>query len=150
MEVEVPWVLSLWKSVSTNGLECATFSSLSVEDFAPHSLREVNWISGNSTSSEIGHKTKLHMVSEHDVSNLMRVGLCSVIWIVEEEWFEEGSTISLDVAHFTVVVSDQGHLPVHGPSDDVDVVVLDWVVELNLASEFIWLLSNGVSVVVVS
>jgi len=85
------------------------------------------------------------MVSELNVSVQMRIDF-RFIWIVKEKWLVESTSISGNVSHFTVEISNHTHSVMHCIHKEL------WICEtLHINSfEGIWFLRNGISAVMVS
>lgn len=85
------------------------------------------------------------MVSELNVSALMRIDI-DVIWVVEEKWLVESTSISANVSHFTVEISNQTHSVVHGIQEYLLICNTTFINSF----KGIWLLRDSISAVMVS
>lgn len=78
---------------------------------------------------------------------LLRNSGIVIIWELEKEWLEEGSTVLAELLELSVVVWNQSILVSHSISNDVKVSDCTMI---DLVSKEVWLLALTIPTVVVS
>lgn len=85
------------------------------------------------------------MLTKHHILHLTTVGL-HIMREIEEKWPVESATFFVKIAHFGVVVVDEGQFHLHGVSDELNVAVC----REYCAIEHVWLLCVIVKAIVIA